>query len=100
MELNIEEVCKEVEAALTSRDMQIVKCHHKGQATGASYFIDGAVHVSSVALWPNGCCDIDYLCISDEQGGFRHYEFESESAAIETLVREIKAAVDRAYISE
>ena len=100
MELNIEDVCKEVEASLSDRDMQIVRRHHYAPGNGASYFIDGAACVSSVAFWPNGCCDVDYLYVSEEQAEFCHYEFESEVAAVETIVKEIKAAVGRAHTEE
>ena len=58
--------------------------------------VDGDNCVSSIAVWSNGCCDVEYLYVSTEQGEFSHFEFNDIEPAAQTVIREINLAVQRA----
>lgn len=44
--------------------------------------IDDVNCLTSIGVWPNGCCDVNFLYASSEQGQFTHFEFSSTAAAI------------------
>jgi len=58
--------------------------------------LGGARCLTSIGIWPNGCCDVDYLLVASEKGEFTHYEFENAETALSEVLREIKQAVERA----
>lgn len=64
--------------------------------SGLAVKIDGQNCLTSIGVWPNGCCDVDFLYVSSEQGQFTHFEFPSTAAALATVLREIISAVERA----
>ncbi|MDR7135717.1 hypothetical protein J2X06_002926 [Lysobacter niastensis] len=64
--------------------------------SGLSVKIDGENCLTSIGVWPNGCCDVDYLYVSTERGEFKHFEFEDTDSAFPTVLREINLAVERA----
>lgn len=63
--------------------------------SGLSIRINGKNCLTSIGVWPNGCCDVDYLFVESEQGQFNHYEFAGTEDAIESVAREINLAVER-----
>lgn len=63
---------------------------------GLSVKIDGENCLSTIGVWPNGCCDVDFLCVSSGQGKFEHFEFESTDDAYEAVFREVERALTRA----
>jgi len=63
------------------------------EPSGLSMRIDGEKCLSSIGVWPNGCCDVDFLCIASEQGRFEHFEFTSIEDAYETVLSEIGRAL-------
>jgi hypothetical protein len=63
--------------------------------SGLSVKIDGANCLNSIGVWPNGCCDVDFLNVSTEQGKFEHFEFESTEGAFNAVLREIERALAR-----
>ena len=64
--------------------------------SGLSARIDGEKCLTSIGVWPNGCCDVDFLFVSPEKGGFKHFEFECTEEAATQLLSEIRLAVERA----
>ena len=64
--------------------------------SGLSIKIDGRRCLTSIGVWPNGCCDVDYLLAESEIGKFDHYEFGNTDDAVEPVLREIEFAVERA----
>lgn len=64
--------------------------------SGLSVKVDGEHCLTSIGVWPNGCCDVDFLYASSEKGEFKHFEFSSTEAAIAPVLREINLAVGRA----
>ena len=64
--------------------------------SGLQVRIDGDNCLTSIGVWPNGCCDIDFLYVSSELGEFRHFELQSTEAALASVLREIYSAVERA----
>ncbi len=64
--------------------------------SGLSVRIDGENCLSSIGVWPNGCCDVDALYVASEQAKFEHFEFESTDEACEAVAREIDRALARA----
>lgn len=77
------------QAVLDRIDMQVV-----GES-GLSVKVDGEKCLTSIGVWPNGCCDIDFLYASSEQGKFRHFEFQSTETALASVLDEIQSAVKR-----
>jgi hypothetical protein len=71
-------------------DMEIV-----GES-GLSMRVDGKDCLTSIGVWPNGCCDVDFLFVETEKGEFRHFEFQDTEAATGSVLQEIMAAVERA----
>jgi hypothetical protein len=63
--------------------------------SGLSIRINGKNCLTSIGVWPNGCCDVDYLFVESERGQFNHYEFARTEDAIEPVAREIDLAVER-----
>jgi hypothetical protein len=57
--------------------------------------IDGERCLTSIGVWPTGCCDVDFLFISSEQGEFRHLEFQDTDSAVEPVLNEIVLASER-----
>jgi len=51
--------------------------------------------LTSIGIWPNGCCDIEYLYTESEKGEFRHYEFANVKEALRSAVLEVRAAIER-----
>jgi len=64
--------------------------------SGLSIKIDGNKCLTSIGVWPNGCCDVEFMFVSNERGEFKHFEFESADAAISPVLAEIVLAVERA----
>ena len=58
--------------------------------------VDGENCLTSIGVWPNGCCDVDFMYVSSELGEFKHFEFHSIEAAAATVLREINLALERA----
>lgn len=82
---------EQLSPALRNRvEMQVV-----GES-GLSVKIDGESCLTSIGIWPNGCCDIDFLYVTSEKGEFKHFEFSCTEAAVAPVLREINLAVGRA----
>ena len=64
--------------------------------SGLSVKIDGENCLSTIGIWPNGCCDVDFLYVSSEQGKFEHFELKSTDDAYEVVLREVERALTRA----
>lgn len=63
--------------------------------SGISIKIDGQKCLTSIGVWPNGCCDVDYLFVEFEQGQFKHYEFSETREAVDPVLLEINLALER-----
>jgi hypothetical protein len=64
--------------------------------SGLHFCVDGPRCLNNIGIWPNGCCDVEYLFVESECGDFQHFEFGSVAEAIEPVLREIRAALERA----
>ena len=64
--------------------------------SGLQIKIDGENCITSVGVWPNGCCDIDFLYVASEKGEFKHFEFYATGTAVSPVLSEIMAAIERA----
>ena len=94
-ELSIEHLHSSLQLQLSAAEQVRIKMELVGPS-GLSIQIDGERCITSIGVWPNGCCDVDYLYVSSEQGMFRHFEFESEQDAIPCVLQEIRTALERA----
>lgn len=65
--------------------------------SGLQVRVDGPKCLSNIGVWPNGCCCVEYLFVESESGDVLHFEFRSVTEAVEPVVREILAAVERAH---
>jgi hypothetical protein len=63
--------------------------------SGIQIRVEGDRCLTSIGIWPNGCCDVDFLYTESEQGEFKHYEFKSAAEAIDPVMKEVRAAIDR-----
>jgi len=64
-------------------------------ASGLQIKIDMEKSLTSISVWPNGCCDVDFLYAKSERGKFKHYEFTSTEQSFEVLVGEIYSAIEQ-----
>lgn len=63
---------------------------------GISMSLNGNSCITAIEIWPNGCCDVDYLYMHQEQGQFKHYQFTSIDEAFERIQNEMHLAIERA----
>jgi hypothetical protein len=63
--------------------------------SGLQIRIEGEKCLTSIGVWPNGCCDVDFLYVSSGQGQFSHFEFASAEEALRPVMSEIQAALER-----
>lgn len=82
-------------AELTKTQRQSVEMKLVGPS-GLAIRVDGRNCLTSISVWPNGCCDVDYLIVSTEKCEFNHYEFQSKHEAATVVIKEIRAAIERA----
>jgi hypothetical protein len=66
---------------------------------GLHFRIDGVKGASSIGVWSNGYCDIEYIQ-TDSEEITAHHEFSSLSDAVETIVAELQQALERAGFTE
>ncbi len=57
--------------------------------------VEGEHCLTSIGVWPNGLCDVDYLYTESENGEFKHFEFASLQEALGVLAGEVRAAIKR-----
>jgi hypothetical protein len=58
--------------------------------------IDGRSCASAISLWGNGHCEVAFLSFNTEQKNIEHYEFASETIAIERITQALKTAMEYA----
>ncbi|MFZ6647702.1 hypothetical protein ACO0LO_18410 [Undibacterium sp. TJN25] len=89
-----EELCRNLEEKLPAgaRDWVVMRLV---EDSGLSINVDGDECLTSIGIWPNGCCDVDFLFVSTERGEFRHFVFGSTEEAVTTVLKEIILAVER-----
>jgi hypothetical protein len=61
--------------------------------------IDGAKGASSIGVWSNGYCDIEYIQTNSEEIA-AHHEFSSLSDAVESVISELQLAFERSGFKE
>jgi hypothetical protein len=93
--ISIDELHSELEVALPSSWRRIVQVLNKGES-GLQLKIDGSRCLTSIGVWPNGLCDVDYLFVATERGEFRHFELADVQSAKATVMLEVALAVERA----
>lgn len=64
--------------------------------SGLSIKVDGPKCLTSIGVWPNGCCDVDFLFAETEKGEFRHFEFGTQDEASSKVAEELMLAIERA----
>ena len=94
-ELEIEHLHASLQQQLSASELARIKMKVVGPS-GLSIQVDGERCLTSIGVWPNGCCDVDYLYAASEKGRFTHFEFQSEQEAVSCVLREIRTAIDRA----
>lgn len=85
----------EIAARLPAQYQALLEMHLLDHS-GLQVRVDGAKCLSNIGVWPNGCCDVEHLFVESESGDFQHFEFSSVAEAIELVLREIHAAIERA----
>jgi hypothetical protein len=63
--------------------------------SGLAIRIDGNRFLHSIGVWPNGCCDVEFLEVSSEKGEFVHFEFTETAEALAEVSRQISLALQR-----
>ena len=96
MELDLKLICSEISNSFTSNELNLVKVNYKNPGNGVTYEIDGNKCNSNISFWPNGKCDIDYILIENNKTTNNQFDFNSNEEAINTIIKEIKAAINRA----
>lgn len=93
--ISIDELHTGLEAVLPWSWRGIVHVSNRGKS-GLQVKIDGPRCVTSIGVWANGLCDVDYLFVATERGEFRHFELTDVQSAQATVMRELALAVERA----
>ena len=91
----IAELHAEIAARLPVQHQALLEVRLLGEG-GLHFRVDGPRCLSNIGVWPSGCCDVEYLCVESASGDFQHFEFASVAEAVEPVLREIRAAVERA----
>lgn len=63
--------------------------------SGLQIRINGQRCLTSIGVWPSGCCDVDFIYVESEQGHFRHFEFRATEEAVAPVASEIQMALER-----
>jgi hypothetical protein len=61
---------------------------------GLHFQIDSIMVATSIGVWQNGYCDIEYMTTNSEEFT-AHYEFSALSDAVETIIAELRKALER-----
>ena len=93
--ISIDELHAGLEVALPRTWRSLVQVSNKGES-GLQLTIDGQRCLTSIGVWPNGLCDVDFLFVGSERGEFRHFEVADVQSAHATVMRELALAVERA----
>ncbi|MDT8992374.1 hypothetical protein RQP54_15990 [Curvibacter sp. APW13] len=93
--IDIAELHTAIMARLQAQYLPLLEIRMLGES-GLQFRVDGSKCLSNIGVWPNGCCDVEYLFAEAETGNFLHFEFGSVLEAVEPVVREIRAALERA----
>ncbi|WP_396180074.1 hypothetical protein [Flavobacterium sp.] len=83
-----------LQTKLTAEELAHAPSKVMGES-GLQVRVEGEHCLTSIGVWPNGCCDVDYLYTESEEGQFRHYEFGSVEEALSAVVTEVRAAIER-----
>lgn len=94
--INIDELHRELRGHLPESSQAAIEIRVIGES-GISIKIDGGSCLTTIGVWPNGCCDVDYLFVETERGEFAHFEFEQLADAVATVTREIGLAIERMH---
>jgi hypothetical protein len=94
-EIEIDELHSLIRAALDVSALSRIEMKVLGPS-GLQIRIEGERCLTSIGVWPNGCCDIDYLFVSTEKGEFQHHEFGSTRDAFAPVLQEVHWALERA----
>jgi hypothetical protein len=97
--LDIPTLFAALQTRLTAEELALARARIVGES-GLQMQVDGEHCLTNIGVWPNGCCDVDYLYTESEKGEFRHYEFASLEEALGTVVPEVRAAVKRSRTSQ
>jgi hypothetical protein len=92
--LDIASLFAALKTKLTAEELAHAHTEVMGES-GLQVRVEGEHCLTSIGVWPNGCCDVDYLYTASEKGQFRHYEFGSVQEALTAVVLEVRAAIDR-----
>ena len=92
--LHIPALFRSLQARLTAEQLVHARAIVVGES-GLQVRVEGERCLTSIGVWPNGCCDVDFLYTESEKGEFKHFEFASIEEAIGPLVSEVQAAIDR-----
>jgi hypothetical protein len=60
-----------------------------------NFQVVGISAATSISIWSNGYCDIEYIETNSEEHT-THYEFSTASHAVETIIAELHQALNRA----
>lgn len=66
----------------------------KHENGGLHFSVDGITAATSIGVWSNGYCDIEYMTTNSEEFT-AHYEFSALSDAVETIIAELRKALER-----
>ncbi len=92
--LDIPALFAALQAKLTAEELAQASASVVGES-GLQVRVEGGHCLTSIGVWPNGCCDVDYLYAESEKGTFMHYEFASLEEALGAVVPEVRAAIER-----
>ncbi|MEN3112007.1 hypothetical protein ACFONG_19365 [Uliginosibacterium paludis] len=90
MLINTRELFTALSEQVSGEELSLVSIQEVGES-GVQIRIDGSQYLSSIGIWPNGCCDVECICISTEKSEFRHVQVGATSEALMLAKQEIRA---------
>jgi hypothetical protein len=88
--ISLSAIFKVLELHLKKDEWDKLEVHAKNFEQCVSLLIDGEMYISTLSFWPNGLCDIDSIEVSSEIPEFKHFEFNCDEEAAETILSELR----------
>jgi len=93
--IEIESLHSQIRAQLKGFSLSQIDMKVIGES-GLQIQVDGKKCLTSIGIWPNGDCDVDFFYVESERGDFRHFEFNNNEEALGSIIHEINLALERA----
>jgi hypothetical protein len=99
VDLDLNSILRGVKETLTNAEQRSVEFKNRANndrpESAVAFFIEGTYSLTSIGVWSQGLCDVDWLYVSDPKGEFTHKEFFDANEVVPFVVSEIRKAFKR-----